>query len=467
MILLDEFYKDLYMNVFKKWICMQENPNYIIKEHKDFIQIESSYGIAEVTFNLYCIIELKVVSKKKNEIDFYLHFQMNTLKHAVSLFNEMLESLLKLSDEAKTKVLLCCSGGLTTSYFAREINEANKLLKNAIEVSAVGYNQLYQIGKQFDIIFLAPQISYLHAQIQSILKEQVVLKIPPLVFARYDVGTMIKDIEQAQIKKTKQIKKEEISLKLKITNKKPIVCLVIYKNKERIHIVYRIYDKGMMLLQNEIIKYTIHIQDIYDLIDTLIIQYPKISIISLSLPGIIDQGKVFSTYIEGIENINLEEKLKQRYNQQITLYNDINSATAGYYVIHQEKEDLFFIFQAISLNAGAGAGCIINGKLIEGFGSFAGEVSYLPLQLSHSLEELSKTPQGALEILSKIIMSAMCIVAPHIIVVFSELLPDLSALEEKVKEMMPNHQIPKLIKVDNVIEYMLIGQMVLCLEEVE
>lgn len=97
----------------------------------------------------------------------------------------------------------------------------------------------------------------------------------------------------------------------------------------------------MMLLQNEIIKYTIHIQDIYDLIDTLIIQYPKISIISLSLPGIIDQGKVFSTYIEGIENINLEEKLKQRYNQQITLYNDINSATAGYYVIHQEKEDLF------------------------------------------------------------------------------------------------------------------------------
>ena len=42
-----------------------------------------------------------------------------------------------------------------------------------------------------------------------------------------------------------------------------------------------------------------------------------------------------------------------------------------------------------------------------------------------------------------------------------------SKLEEKVKEMMPNHQIPKLIKVDNVIEYMLIGQMVLCLEEVE
>ena len=75
MILLDEFYKDLYMNVFKKWICMQENPNYIIKEHKDFIQIESSYGIAEVTFNLYYIIELKVTSKKEKNLIFIYIFK--------------------------------------------------------------------------------------------------------------------------------------------------------------------------------------------------------------------------------------------------------------------------------------------------------------------------------------------------------------------------------------------------------
>ena len=126
---------------------------------------------------------------------------MNTLKHAVSLFNEMITCLLKLDYEAKTKVLLCCSGGLTTSYFAQEINKASKLLKNTIEVSAVGYNQLYQIGQQFDFIFLAPQISYLHAQVQSILKDQVVMKIPPLVFARYDVGTLLKMIENSKSKK--------------------------------------------------------------------------------------------------------------------------------------------------------------------------------------------------------------------------------------------------------------------------
>ena len=465
MILLDEFYKDLYMDVFKKWIFFQKSPHYRIKECKDFVQLESPFGIAEVTFNLYCIIELKVTSKKREELDFYLHFQMNTLKHAVSLFNEMLVCLLKLDHEAKTKVLLCCSGGLTTSYFAQEINKASKLLKNTIEVSAVGYNQLYQIGQQFDFIFLAPQISYLHAQVQSILKDQVVMKIPPLVFARYDVGTLLKMIENSKSKKIVHVQEKENDLKLDIKNKQQIACLTIFKNKERIHIVYRIYIQGKVLFQNEIIKYKIHIQDIYDLIDTLIIQYPKLSTISLSLPGIVDAGKISSTYISGVENENIEERLKQRYKQQIKLYNDINVAAMGYYVTHSENKNLFFLFQAISLNAGAGI--IVNGKLIEGFCHLAGEVSYLPLELSQKQEELSKTPEGTLEIVSKIILTTMYLVAPEVIVIFSELLPDFKVLEEKTKELMSQHQIPKLIKVNNVIEYMLVGQMYLCLKEVD
>lgn len=65
---------------------------------------------------------------------------------------------------------------------------------------------------------------------------------------------------------------------------------------------------------------------------------------------------------------------------------------------------------------------------------------------------------------SKTLLAAMCFTAPERIVVFSELLPDFKELEGKLKEMMPNHQIPQLIKVDHVIEYMLVGQMSLCLK---
>ena len=115
------------------------------------------------------------------------------------------------------------------------------------------------------------------------------------------------------------VQEKENDLKLDIKNKQQIACLTIFKNKERIHIAYRIYVQGKVLFQNETIKYKIHIQDIYDLLDTLIIQYPKLSTISLSLPGIVDAGKVTSTYISGVENENIEEKLKQCYKQSIKL----------------------------------------------------------------------------------------------------------------------------------------------------
>ena len=150
--------------------------------------------------------------------------------------------------------------------------------------------------------------------------------------------------------------------------------------------------------------------------------------------------------------------MKQRYKQSIKLYNDINTAAVGYYATHLENKNLFFLFQAISLKAGAGL--IVNGKLIEGFCNLAGE-------FSQKQEELSKTPEGTLEIVSKIILTTMYLVAPEVIVIFSELLPDFKVLEKKIKELMPQHQIPKLIKVNNVIEYMLIGQMYLCLKEAD
>ena len=77
------------------------------------------------------------------------------------------------------------------------MNEAAKLLFFHYEASAIGYNELFNIGSEYDIILLAPQISFMHAKVQEILKDQIVLKIPPQVFAKYDVGKMISIIQEA------------------------------------------------------------------------------------------------------------------------------------------------------------------------------------------------------------------------------------------------------------------------------
>lgn len=462
---MDEFLKDIHVLVFKEWVYHQESNKYHVylnKDDQNIIHIESEYGLGEMTFNPMNIIELKVTNKITNEVDFYLHFQMKTMKHAVGLFNEMIESITSLSHKPITKVLLSCSGGLTTSYFANKLNEVVKLLGFDMEISAVGYNQLFQVGNQYDVIFLAPQISYLHAKVQNILKDQTVLKIPPQIFAKYDVGKMLSLITDiSKNKKTfEKMKSTPLSLKMDVNNQNKILCLSIFKNKERVHIAYRLYNKNNIILDNEIIKYNIVLQDMYDVLDTVLLQYPNISIIGMSIPGIINNGFLSSSYIDDVENNEIEKAFTTRYTQKILITNDVNAAAVGFYVTQKEYHSLMFLFQPVSLYAGAGI--IINGQLISGHNNFAGEVKFLPTELSDNQLNLSKVPEGTLELVSKTMISAMCIIDPQIVVIFSDLITDVSELEKEIKKSIPSHYIPHILKVDNMLEYILLGQMTLC-----
>ena len=115
---MDEFLSDVYTVVFRQWILEKEDKNFNIylKENNDsIIVIETNYCHSEVRFNRMNIIEFEVTNKVNNNIEFYLHFQMKTLKHAIELFNEMLETIHKLVDKPRVKILLSwpsffCSG---------------------------------------------------------------------------------------------------------------------------------------------------------------------------------------------------------------------------------------------------------------------------------------------------------------------------------------------------------------------
>lgn len=173
--MMDEFLKDIHTEIFYYWILNQKNRLYRCFQDPDNHQIiilenEDSQGI--ITFNKYNIIELTVVNKIKHKTEFYLHFQMKNLHHTKHLFEEMVKTIKKISTTPSTKILLCCSGGLTTGYFAEKINEISRLLDLDIEARARRYLDVYEKGLNYDYVLLAPQISYLCANIQKVLKEQ-------------------------------------------------------------------------------------------------------------------------------------------------------------------------------------------------------------------------------------------------------------------------------------------------------
>lgn len=249
--MMDEFLKDIHTEIFYYWILNQKNRLYRCFQDPDNHQIiilenEDSQGI--ITFNKYNIIELTVVNKIKHKTEFYLHFQMKNLHHAKHLFEEMVETIKKISTTPSTKILLCCSGGLTTGYFAEKINEISRLLDLDIEARATRYLDVYEKGLNYDYVLLAPQKSYLCANIQKVLKEQKVLKIPPKVFAKYDVLNLIRFISNYN-NKTNIINKDSDRLLIKrnVELDTMILCLSVYKNSGKVYIDYRIYDKTKKL----------------------------------------------------------------------------------------------------------------------------------------------------------------------------------------------------------------------------
>lgn len=445
---------------------MQDQANYKIRldsHNANIIVIETNYSYSEVTFNTMNIIELSVTNTFTNEIEFYLHFQMKTMKHAIELFHEMLESIHKLIHRPITKILLSCSGGMTTSFFAEKMNEAAKLLYLNFEVSAIGYNQLYNVGGDYDVIMLAPQISYMHAKVQEILKDQVVIKIPPQVFAKYDVGKTLGIIRDAMDqRKASQIEPTApISLFKAVHNDVKILTLSLFRNSNRVHIAYRVYgEQNDILLDNEIIKSNVVIQDIFDVLDTVFLKYKDLNVIGISTPGIINDGFVSSSNVNGFGDIDLYNILTQRYQQSFIITNDVNTAAVGYYASQDRYSSITFLFQPTSFYAGAGT--IINGQLIKGRLHLAGEVQYLPLNLSNDKLILNKTPEGAIELVAKTILSIISVISPDAIILSCVLIPQVHELKKELERYVPAQYVPDIIKVEDIQEYILLGLMILC-----
>lgn len=191
---MDEFYQELYVIYFRKWIFQKQNKTckvYADPSDQDTLLLENENSLGRVTFNQYLIIELSIQNKKTSEIEFYLHFQMKNLNHTLKFFNEMFKYLNKNNDIPIQKILLICSGGLTTGYFVEKLNETAHLLKVNACFQAVGIEKIEEISKNFDILLLAPQVSYYCAPLQNKFKNQVILKIPTSIFATYDAIKLI------------------------------------------------------------------------------------------------------------------------------------------------------------------------------------------------------------------------------------------------------------------------------------
>ncbi|MGF0145758.1 PTS sugar transporter subunit IIB, partial [Sharpea azabuensis] len=140
---------------------------------KNKLTFESSYATGIISFNAHHIIEMEVINKKDAKSEFYIHFQYNNNAHALALYQEFQDALIQTKKKHTLSVLLCCSGGLTTSYFAMLLNEGAQAISLDYHFDAMSFDHLYHKGNNYDVILLAPQISYKHKEAESALRHKL------------------------------------------------------------------------------------------------------------------------------------------------------------------------------------------------------------------------------------------------------------------------------------------------------
>ena len=112
-------------------------------------------------------------------------------------------------------------------------------------------------------------------------------------------------------------------------------------------------------------------------------------------------------------------------------------------------------------------GNIFKGQIVKGRQNIAGEVQYLPLNYSKSTEELAKTIEGSTEIVAKTLVSIISILGPDLIAYYCSNVPSIDDLKEEMSRYIPDEYIPVIKKIDNMQEYILFGEMIMCIMRME
>ena len=193
---MDEFLQEINATVYIKWILLQNGKDGLVIKadlhDNNTIIIENDVVTGKIIFYGNAIFEEELTDRQTNDKIFYLHFQLTYLNHAVELFKEMINCAKEVTNRPSVQVLLCCSGGLTTTLFAYRMQELAKLENLPYEIEATGYSRLFEIANEYDIILLAPQVGYMLPQAKRRLPCKEVLVIPARVFATNDFSGALK-----------------------------------------------------------------------------------------------------------------------------------------------------------------------------------------------------------------------------------------------------------------------------------
>ena len=480
---------------FRDWVAAQEVAGCVTSvQDDDHIAIKHECMTGQVNF--YCfddmpeVVELAVTEDASGENRFFLHFELEDLDRAKQLFGEMVEVLEESCDAGGTRVLLCCTVGMTTTMFAGKLGQVAETLSLDYTFEAKALEDAKRDGGNYDAVMLAPQVGFRRREVAKAFPEAVVFEIPARIFARYDGAGALRMLmgllgdaslaapDPSDLRMLRDARKD-------LPDKTVLIILVIHHPRGST-IAWRLFEHYKLIASDEVYKPTIELLDIEDVIATLRfrdIDLADIDAVGVAVPGAVDYGTItFSGY--ELAGINVEKALSEKFGLTVFVDNNANAGAVGCYVSQDQYDSVTLHTQQVGAMIG-GQGTVCNGHLLRGRRGMAGELSGLNWQvflhaeqfadvdldvdshrdlLNYYEEHASWSGEAMMPILATMLQANIAVAAPDAIFISYDLVDDMVALRKELAKSLPEELIPDLIHITDYREKIFLGEIALVLQ---
>ena len=432
------------------------------------------------------IVELSVCEDGSEDPFFFLHSELEELDRAKELFEEMASVLASSDDTKVTRVLLCCTVGMTTSLFATRLNEVAKTLSLNYAFEAKALEDAKREGGAYSAVLLAPQVGFRRNEIAKAFPHAVVAEIPIKVFASYDAaGALRMLMGLLGDQSLTMVDPTDLRPIRKMKNDKTIMLISVISHPQGSTIAYRVYERFKLVASSEVHKCTVGYRDIEDVLATIHlkgIELDDIDAVGIALPGSVDFGRVTLSGHD-LTGCNVEYGLVERFGVRVYIDNNANAGAVGCYVRQDSYDSVTLHTQQMGFLVG-GQGTVANGHLLRGRKGTAGELgafnerimSYIGLQPPEISEDTARTNAASvhedtpwradrmLPILATMLLANIAVAAPDAIYISYDLIDDMNALREELAKNLADEFIPDLIHITDYHERIFDGEMALVLQ---
>ncbi|MDO4797177.1 MAG: ROK family protein [Coriobacteriales bacterium] len=476
---------------FRSWIRGQRHVGYAADlTDDDHFVLTTDYVVAQINFyNMEPdpeVVELHIEEKATGEAKFFLHFIAQERDHAIQLFREMVQALLALREQQTTEVLLCCTVGMTTSFFAEKLNQVAEAMELDWHFSAVAVSEAIEQGRDKTAVLVAPQIGYQTERMRGALPEVPVLAIPTTIFASYDAAGCVEWLHGELASRKRSAEQRALEhLSGDLVNDKRILVIAAHGAPKKVTITYRLYDHGKVKLDREVIKRTLALTDLTDIIDTINQDVCSCTggvredAIGIAIPGSLNRG-MFNLSLSNLidfgdgdladrmaeaREFDIGRYFNDRYPVPVFFCNNSNAAALGWYGSQDEYQNVAFHSQAVGWPVG-GQGYVVNGRIVEGAHGIAGEIRFIADRFVYRrpLHFNAYAYEDVLEMVGQMLATTCATYDPEVIALRCDMLPNMEEVAEELAKYIPRDSQPKLVHVDNYNECILLGMMIRCLQ---